>query len=78
MTLYIYNSVPSDDAIYTVYASLLFVEKQYNELKDRVDDIEFEIKSAPNKMVRDRYKEQLIRVRAQLLNKQIEYENAQY
>jgi HlyD family secretion protein len=78
MTLYIYNSVPSDDAIYTVYASLLFVEKQYNELKDRVDDIEFEIKSAPNKMVRDRYKEQLLRVRAQLLNKQIEYENAQY
>ncbi len=68
MMLYIHNSSPSEDDIYTAYASLLFKEKEYNELKDQLAQLEYEYKKAQGKAARDRVKAQIERVTAQMYN----------
>jgi HlyD family secretion protein len=78
MQLNIVNSSPSQDAINIAYSSLLFKEKDLQEIQDQIAQAEYQFKSAPNKMVRDRLNQQLLNLRVQLANQQIEYENALY
>lgn len=76
MMLYIYDSSPSQEDIYTAYASLLFKEKRLNELKDEVAHLEYKLKQAPDKPTRIRISSQLDRVKAQMYNQQIVYDEA--
>ena len=78
MNLYIVNSSPSQQALDTAYASLLFKEKDLKELQDRLAQAEYQFKSAPNAMERDRLDQQIKNLRAQIANQQLEYENALY
>ena len=78
MQLYILNASPSDEAIYTAYASLLFKEKRYNELKNQVERLEYKLKTAGIKAMRDQISSQLRQVRAQFYKQQIVYEEALY
>jgi len=78
MQLYILNASPSDEAIYTAYASLLFKEKRYNELKQQVERLEYKLKTTGIKAMRDQISSQLRQVRAQFYNQQIVYEEALY
>ena len=78
MNLYIVNSSPSQEALDIAYASLLFKEKELNEIQDQIAQAEYQFKSAPNQMVRDRLDQQLLNLRVQLAKQQVEYENALY
>jgi HlyD family secretion protein len=78
LMLYIYESTPSEDEIYTVYASMLFREKELNEAQQRVDHTKNKIKSAPNADIRDRLKSQLLSLNLQLANTRLVYEDALY
>jgi HlyD family secretion protein len=77
-SLYIVNSTPSQAAMDTAYASLLFKEKELNEIQEQIAQAEYQFKSAPNQMVRDRLDQQLKNLRVRLANQQLEYENALY
>jgi len=78
MDLYIVNSAPSQQALNTSSASLLFKEKELHEIQEQIERAEYQFISAPNQMVRDRLDQQLTNLRLQLANQQIEYENALY
>ena len=78
MNLYIVNSSPSQQAVDTAHASLLFKEKELAEIQDQIAQAEYQFKSASNQMVRDRLDQQLKNLRVQLANKQLEYENSLY
>ena len=78
MNLYIVKSAPSQQAVDTAHASLVFKEKELREIEEKIAQTEFQFKSAPNQMVRDRLDQQLKNLRVQLANKQLEYENALY
>jgi len=78
MMLYIYNSAPSEDEIYTAYASYLFKEKRLNELKDEIAHLEYEFKQAHGKLMRDRIQSQIDRATAQMYNQQIAVDKALY
>ena len=78
MDLYIINSEPSQQTLQTAYASLLFKQKELQEIKVQISQAEFQFKSAPNQMVRDRLDQQLKDLRLQLANQQLEYENTLY
>ena len=78
MDQYIVNSAPSQQALNTTYASLLFKEKELHEIQEQIEQAEYQFVSAPNQMVRDRLDQQLTNLRLQLANQQIEYENALY
>jgi HlyD family secretion protein len=78
MALYILNSSPSDEAIYTAYASLLFKEKRLNELKDQVAKLELDLKTTKDKPTRLRISSQLDRAKAQMYNQQMVYDKALY
>lgn len=75
---YIYNSSPSEEDIYTAYASLLFKEKELNELKDQLAQLEYDYKKAKGRAARDRVKAHIERVTAQMYNQQIVVEQALY
>lgn len=78
MNLYIVNSSPSQSALDIAHASLLFKEKEVNELQDEIARAEYQFKSAPNEFARDRLNQQILSLRVQLANKQLEYEKAVY
>lgn len=78
MMLYIHNSAPSEDAIYTAYASLLFKEKKYKELQDQLAQLKYEYKKANGQAARKRVESQIERVTAQMYNAQVVYEEALY
>ena len=78
MNLYITNSAPSEAAMNTAYASLLFKEKELHEIQDQITRVEYQFKSSSNQIVRDRLDQQLTNLRLQLANQQIEYESALY
>jgi len=78
MNLYIVNSAPSQGAMDTAYASLLFKEKDLIEIQEQIAQAEYQFRSAPNQMVRDRLEQQLLNQRVQLANQQLEYESALY
>jgi RND family efflux transporter MFP subunit len=76
MNLYIVNSSPSQEAIDIAYASFLFKEKDLKAIQLRLAQTEYQFKSAPNQVVRDRLNQQILNLRVQLANQQLEYENA--
>jgi HlyD family secretion protein len=78
MNLSIVNSSPSQEALNIAYASLLFKEKELKEIQDQIAQAEYQFKSAPSKMVRDRINQQLLSLRVQLANQRVESENALY
>ncbi len=78
MSLYIVNSYPSQQALDTAYASLLFKEKELKELQDQLAQAEYQFRSAPDAMVRDRLDQQIKNLRVQIANQQLEIENALY
>ena len=78
LNLAIVNASPSQGALDTAHASLLFKEKELNEIEDQLAQAEYQFKSAPNQSVRDRLNQQILILRVQLANMQLEYENALY
>ena len=78
MDLYIVNSAPSQQALETAYASLLFKAKELDEIQDQIDRAEYQFKSASDPMLRDRLELQIKNLRVQLANQQVEYENDLY
>jgi HlyD family secretion protein len=78
MMLYIQNSSPSEVDIYTAYASLLFKEKELNELIEEIAQLDYERKKAKTTSARERIQDQIDRATAQMYNQQIVYEEALY
>ena len=78
MMLYIHNSSPSEDDIYTAYASLLFKEKTYNELVEKVAQLEYEYLKTKGQEARERVQAQIDQATAQMYNAQVAYEEALY
>jgi RND family efflux transporter MFP subunit len=78
MQLYILNSGPSEQAIQIAQASLLFKEKDLQATKDQIAKLEFQIKKAPDKTVRDRLKTQLLNMQVTLTQQQEDYDKRLY
>ena len=78
MSLYILNSSPSQDAIETAYASLLFKEQTLKDLQDQVKKLQDQIKTAPNEDIKERLVGQLQRLNVQLAQQQLEVDKSQY
>ena len=76
MELYILNSSPSEQDRYIAYASLLFKEKDLQELQGEVARVEFQIKSAPNDEIRERLRTQLLNLQVRLSKQQAEVDKA--
>ncbi len=78
LQLALLNASPSQEALYIAYASLLFKEKDLQELETQAARLENKIKSAPDKNTRDRMKTQLLNLEIRLLEQQSDYEYALY
>lgn len=78
MALYIVNSSAPQEAYAIANASLLFKEKDLQEIQDQIAKVEYQIKSAPNETVRDRLKQQLLNLQLQLANQRVDYDQALY
>ncbi len=78
MQLYILNSKPSEAALQIAQASLLFKEKDLQATQDQIDNLEFQIKKAPDKSVRDRLKNQLLSEKVKLAKQQADYDKRLY
>jgi HlyD family secretion protein len=78
MSLYILNSSPSDQAIYTAYASLLFKAKELGEMEKRIARLENQIKNAPDKKTWEQLRRELRKLNLELIQMQGEYENRVY
>jgi len=78
MMLYIVDSTPSQVAYDIANASLMFKEKDLQEIMDQIAKVENQIKSAPNNRTRDRLKQQLLNLELELANQQLEVDQAQY
>lgn len=76
--LYILNSTPSQQAVNTAYASLMFKKKDLREIQDQISKFEYQFKSSHDPLVRDQLDLQLKSLLVQLANQQIYYENALY
>jgi HlyD family secretion protein len=72
------SSTASQQALDTAYASLLFKEKELNEIQDQLNQAEFQFISANNELARDRLGQQILTLRVQLANQQLEYDDALY
>ncbi len=78
MNLYILQSMPSQQAVDIANASLLFKQKDYQDLLGSTAKLENQIKSAPNETVRDRLENQLIQMQITLAQQKIDLDNASY
>ena len=78
MMLYIVNSTPAQTAYDIANASLMFKEKDLQELKDQIAKIENQIKSASSNRTRDRLKQQLLNLELALANQQLEVDQSKY
>jgi HlyD family secretion protein len=78
MQLYILNSKPSEEAFQIAQASLLFKEKDLQATQDQIANLEFQIKKAPSKTVRDRLKTQLLSEKVKLAQQQADYDKRLY
>jgi HlyD family secretion protein len=78
MQLYILNSKPSEQAIQIANASLLFKQKALQDTQDQISRLEFQIKKAPDKTIRDRMKTQLLSLKVTLSQQQADYDNRLY
>lgn len=63
MQLAILNSKPSEQAKEVAYASLLFKEKELQALDEKITQLEYQIKSAPDQNMKDRLRQQLSRLK---------------
>jgi RND family efflux transporter MFP subunit len=63
-------STPSSEAVEIAHASLLFKEKDLQELEKQISRLENAIKNAPSKNVRDQLKRQLLGMNITLLQQQ--------
>ena len=78
LNLYILQSMPSQAATDITNASLLFKQKEYQEIQKSIARLENQIKSAPSETFRDRLEAQLIRTKIELAKQKIEVDNASY
>lgn len=76
--LYIYNSSPSEEDIYTAYASLLFKQEDLDELEKQLVTTLKSIPGARNESQRERAEDQLLQLNVQIANQNIVVENALY
>jgi len=77
MLLYIYNSSPSEDEIYTAYASWLFKQEILDDLTKQVNTTLLKMKGA-NEAQMDRYDDQLMQLNLQQANQRVVVEDAIY
>jgi len=78
MRLYIYNSTPSEDEVYTAYASLLFKEANYEKTQSELERMERKIKGVKDDRMRKRFEDQILQLKVALANQQIVVDNATY
>jgi HlyD family secretion protein len=78
MRLYIYNSSPSDDDVYTAYASLHFKQVELEELQGELEKLERKIKGVKDEILRERYEDQILQLKVALANQQIVVDEATY
>jgi HlyD family secretion protein len=78
MDLYILNSKPSAAAIQTAQASLLFKEKDLQATQDQIAKLEYQIKSASDKKLRDGLKHQLLNLNVKLAQQREDYTQRLY
>jgi len=78
MMIFIVNSTPAQTAYDIANASLMFKEKDLQEIKGQIEKIENQIKSAPSNRARDRLKQQLLNLEVALTNQQLEVDQSQY
>jgi HlyD family secretion protein len=78
MQLYILNSKPTEQAIQIAQASLLFKQKALQDTQDQISKLEFQIKKAPDKTIRDRMKTQLLNLKVTLSQQQADYDKRLY
>lgn len=78
MQVYILNSSPSQEDMDVANASLMFKEKNLQDIQNQVDKIEHEIKVAPDIEIRARLKTQLLSLQAKLAQQQIAVDQAKY
>ncbi len=78
MKLYIYNSSPSDEDVYTAYASLLFKQVELEDIQDELERLERKIKGVKDEMVRERYEDRILQLKVTLANQQIVVDDATY
>jgi HlyD family secretion protein len=76
--LYILNSRPTEQDIQVAQASLLFKQKTLQATQDQISNLEFQIKKAPDKNVRDRLKNQLLSLKVTLSQQQADYDKRFY
>jgi HlyD family secretion protein len=77
MLLYIYNSSPSEDEIYTAYASWLFKQETLDDLTKQVNATLLKMKGV-GKTQKDRFEGQLLQLNLQQANQRLVVEDAIY
>ncbi|MEJ2708575.1 MAG: HlyD family efflux transporter periplasmic adaptor subunit [Anaerolineales bacterium] len=78
MRLEILNSTPSQQEVEIARASLLFKEKNLQEIQDQVSKLEHELKIAPTSDIRERLRSQLLNLQVKLAQQRIAVEDARY
>jgi multidrug efflux pump subunit AcrA (membrane-fusion protein) len=78
MLMYIYNSSPSDDAVYTAYASLLFKQAELEKLQTELVKLERKIKWARDERTREMLESQILQLNVRLADQQVLVEDATY
>jgi len=76
--VYILTSSPSQEALDTAHASLLFKEKELAEMEKRISRLENQIKIAPNHKVWKQLRSELQKLKLELLQMQADYEKRLY
>ena len=77
MLLYIYNASPSEDDVYTAYASWLFKQEILDKLTDQVNKTIYKMVGAPEEQ-QDRLESQLLQLNVQQANQRLVVEDAIY
>jgi HlyD family secretion protein len=78
MMLYIYQSSPSEDAVYTAYASYLFKQETLDRLEKQLAKSTKSLSRARDSSMRKRMETQIHQLEAQVANQRIVVENAEY
>jgi len=77
MLLYIYDSSPSEDEIYTAYASWLFKQERLDDLTKQVNATILKMKGV-SQIQQDRFEDQLMQLNLQQANQRLVVEDAVY
>lgn len=78
LRLEILNSIPSQEDVEIAKASLLFKEKNLQDIQNQVTKLEHEIKISPTSDIQDRLRSQLLNLQVRLAQQRIDVENARY